>query len=584
MLRSLINDTSPWALRPPDPHTLRDIVSMVHAAVDGATPPRSLAQEDRKWSKWVVFCALLGTRPWREDRAALSGADTDGYERELILQVGFVLWVYRDLKPRRKADPAAKPASARKYLTAVRAAHSRRNIQLPDAPCIARAMKGLTKQYVRLHGSESLVPTRKEPIENWHCRKMYELPNATQLSARVSLDWDSTFAVAFVALLNMLRAAGMRKADLLAVTPEEFDLSYVTRKHIRYRINGVIVRDPTPEQLRGLREGDRLLLRPGCSKADPLSLTFGDKEIPINWHDSPLNAAKAFAALELAVPVHGEARAHTPAFTIDAAGRSMSHSEADRFFALLAVAALGAEVAATLSLHGGRIFMATALRAVLNPDGSRKYDIPMVKACCRWKSDEAAAIYDRMQLEEHAAAIDNALAVEHIEPSLITSTRTECVLDNDDAVAAQLRRAASTETRHRRAASPSNPVAAAAARPAEPATARSDVSSGDDSDANSSGDDSENATANDDVGDLVQAGAPVAKADVAVGLEVAVPFRLDGAEVHFKGTVTRLADRHAVVAFREVGDSTTNWNVAYSHIFNFTVLAPDCPAAAACGV
>jgi hypothetical protein len=192
VIQALMTDLSPWALRPDDPNVLTDIVTMVHTAVDAATPPRSLAREDRMWQKWRRFCALLNTREWREDRAALSGDNHHGHERELLLQVGFVLWVYRDMKPRRNADPAARPSSARKYLTAVRAAHARRNLMLPNAPCVAKAMRGLVKNYVRLHGAASLVPQRKEPIENAHCRKIYALPSGTSIAPRVTVDWAST--------------------------------------------------------------------------------------------------------------------------------------------------------------------------------------------------------------------------------------------------------------------------------------------------------------------------------------------------------------------------------------------------------
>ena len=51
-----------------------------------------------------------------------------------------------------------------------------------------------------------------------------------------------------------------------------------------------------------------------------------------------------------------------------------------------------------------------------------------------------------------------------------------------------------------------------------------------------------------------------------------MPFRLDGSEVHFRGTVVRLAAAHATVAFREVGNSTSSWNVEYGRMFEFTAL------------
>ncbi len=59
---------------------------------------------------------------------------------------------------------------------------------------------------------------------------------------------------------------------------------------------------------------------------------------------------------------------------------------------------------------------------------------------------------------------------------------------------------------------------------------------------------------------------------MAVGSTVAVPFRLDGAEVHFKGTVARLGAAFALVAFREVGGATSEWEVAYDRMFRFADL------------
>ena len=38
---------------------------------------------------------------------------------------------------------------------------------------------------------------------------------------------------------------------------------------------------------------------------------------------------------------------------------------------------------------------------------------------------------------------------------------------------------------------------------------------------------------------------------------------------HFKGKVARLAANHAVVAFREVGDTTSTYHVDYDRIFHF---------------
>ena len=137
-------------------------------------------------------------------------------------------------------------------------------------------------------------------------------------------------------------------------------------------------------------------------------------------------------------------------------------------------------------------------------------------------------MYDRLQQEAHAQAIDDAFGVEDIAPSLITTTRREVVVDNDEAVRIELGYAAKGEARSRRAASPSNPPGPTTPPPA-PSAVMERATPGDDaagSDDDASGDD-----ADDDAGDLVQAGAPIAKAELQAGLEVACPFRLDGAEV-----------------------------------------------------
>ena len=60
--------------------------------------------------------------------------------------------------------------------------------------------------------------------------------------------------------------------------------------------------------------------------------------------------------------MRGAARKHTPMFTVDKSHAAMSHAFANELFRALAEHALG-NVANTLSLHGGQIFLEVALRA-----------------------------------------------------------------------------------------------------------------------------------------------------------------------------------------------------------------------------
>ena len=102
------------------------------------------------------------------------------------------------------------------------------------------------------------------------------------------------------------------------------------------------------------------------------------------------------------------------------------HTTSPTLFRALANRALGGDVADTLLLLVGRIFLAVALRA-------RGYGVDMIKAICRWKTDASAVLYARLLQDEHAAAVDLAMDA-RITPTLIATTRRDCVLDNDHCV------------------------------------------------------------------------------------------------------------------------------------------------------
>ena len=169
----------------------------------------------------------------------------------------------------------------------------------------------------------------------------------------------------FTALVTGCRHIGGRKADLIAPSHEEWDISRFARGNVTYVIDGKLVIDPSPEQFRSMKDGDRVNARPGVSKADQLGTKYGDKDVPLPYRpDDPLNAAARMVALELALPVRGERRASTPFFTMNAELECLSHTVADSLFAKLAVHALGEDIAGTLSLHSGRIWKAVALHAL----------------------------------------------------------------------------------------------------------------------------------------------------------------------------------------------------------------------------
>ena len=167
-------------------------------------------------------------------------------------------------------------------------------------------------------------------------------------------------------------------------------------------IRGEIVDCPTPEQLRNLGPGDAAILIPGCTKADPFAVMFGDKPIYLPFHPTdPCNAAARLARLELQFPVPAAQRWHVPLFVSDDSGTPLSHADADTIFGAACVVALGTAVAHTSPLHSGRVRLACALLAV-------GHSAATTQAMCRWHSPTAVRIYAHMDSETAMGALDSA--------------------------------------------------------------------------------------------------------------------------------------------------------------------------------
>jgi hypothetical protein len=366
----------------------------------------------------------------RDDPAANSGADRRGHQREVILLETFLVTGHYAMQPRSHSDPAAKPASAFAMVASVRRCHARHGITMARAPRLALVLKGLLRLYTLAHGPESLQPRRKEPLTNEHTRAILGIPTGTVID-NVVVDWKDPVFIAFAALLTTLRHAGARKADLIPPAMDTFSAplpavleiigqlpelfvqhadadigrlsaggGFPSRNNLRWLIDGEHILLPTHAQLRSLKPKDCAIWVPGGSKADPQGLEFGTKPVYLPYQNDPINAAKRLADLELAMPV--VSRPREPMFPIDCDGGSLHHQLADKLFRALAVFALGATVAKTLSLHAGRIWLACAFMA-------KKHRGPVIQAFCRWKSPESVLIYARANPHDYAATLESVL-------------------------------------------------------------------------------------------------------------------------------------------------------------------------------
>ena len=151
-------------------------------------------------------------------------------------------------------------------------------------------------------------------------------------------------------------------------------------------------------------------------------------------------------------------------------------------------------------------------------------------------------LYARLLQDKHAAAAHLAMDV-RITPTLIATTRRDCVLDNDNCVQ---RAGGALDARGRataRAASPSGPPTRTAA------DSRNDASASSGSDDDSDG----------EAGGVVVAGPPVDADAIGPGDAVAVRFNSShGGMKAYVGVVVKIMARSIRVTFCGCGSSKTH--------------------------
>ena len=167
------------------------------------------------------------------------------------------------------------------------------------------------------------------------------------------------------------------------------------------------------------------MLIPGCSESDPFALFFGSSPMYLPYTpDDNTNAAAALRDLKLAALVLGARRSLVPLFVCDEALRPLTHAQADAAFGALTALALDPAVARTLSLHSGRVFLASALKAL-------GFDDPDIQAFVRWRDHASIAINAHREPDEYIAVLSRDLDVDI--SSVLTKNLPTC--DNDAEVA-----------------------------------------------------------------------------------------------------------------------------------------------------
>jgi hypothetical protein len=384
----LAADTSRLALRPKDPAALQALCAATLGAAEMVPALGTLSTDDLAWARWTAYCESMGTPPIRSDVLANAGLDFAGAHRETVLLSGFLMHLAETL-PGRGGRGRAKPQASLNMVLAVKRIHRRMGAPMEVLPGVRRVFEAIVKSYVKAHGPDALLPKRKEPLDAPRIEKLLGVPAGTSLG-ELTLDWSEPRFVVFKAVLCTGFAGAFRKAEMLPPTrASDGERRCLMRDSVTWVIRGVPTATPSVDQLRGLVPGDFCAIKPPPCKNDVFGLHFGWKPIWLPVTGSPTDAAKAIAAMLIAVPVGPERRATTPLFCLNDGGETLSQSEASRLLEHLLKKAFPGEVASRWSLHSLRIGQACAL---LKANASME----LIQAMCRWRSTQSVAVYARL--------------------------------------------------------------------------------------------------------------------------------------------------------------------------------------------
>ena len=405
LLGVLQDDESKYALKPQDDSVLSEACVKLALLLQSHVPEATLANEASNWKHWVAFCAHMRTSPWRDDKAANAGGK--GHEREVQLLALGLLYIYARMKPaRRTPGRAPKPESALAVLRGVRRMHARLGIKMAGLELATRLAASLAAEYCLEHGPEELMPHRTEPLTNDMVDWLVATPHGTQLKPGLKVEEGSLRETSLRACYAVMARTGFRSSEVAMRTANTHTLKRLSRWHLRWRIGGVLVHDPTPEQLRNLKAGDFAILIPPTSKADQFGMEWGPHPIWLRVDPGEaVNAALALAKLELAHPVATADRRATPLFVTGAKTGITQEQLREDFKCRLTLKFPTEAASGEVTLHSFRVYLACCLLEL-------KRSTDEIKALLRWKSDEALRVYARLNAHAYADLLQGVGSVQ----------------------------------------------------------------------------------------------------------------------------------------------------------------------------
>ena len=233
-----------------------------------------------------------------------------------------------------------------------------------------------------------------------------------------------------------------------------------------------------------------------------------------------------------------------PLFCSDGDSTPLSHTLSDSIFSAACLLCFGAQVAKTLPLHSGRVWLACALLAA-------GHSTATIQAMCRWLSSAAVRTYAHMNPEAAMSTLASAIQAP-ITSRLVTNIPTTDADSDVRAIASDL------------AGKQVSPAVSSAGRArSQSVPARSSTAERSDDDADLGADFEYQVES----AGMCDCGLLLADAQVTVG--ASVPFSLGGHQVHFQGTVSSTSSSSEVyVAFPD----ERPWLVARDRLFTVVAL------------
>ena len=241
---------------------------VVNELLRDAAPDGTIRQDKSHWKTWCKACDEAKVSPWR-----IKELKTEKQRRKERRKMAYVTWVInRNMKPRCKSDPAAKPSSSYQVYLGAKRVHKRQGYSMVSGDLVVLAMKAITKQFIKKHGFRPLIKKRREPFTRLMIKGFLhrDWPMGTKLGP-VKVFPKSKGYQSWRCLNAAAAQSGLRKDEVSAKTKkEEFTKTQFARSMLCFSIYGEYYADPTPEQFQ-LVLGNTdcsVLLTPHPSKSD----------------------------------------------------------------------------------------------------------------------------------------------------------------------------------------------------------------------------------------------------------------------------------------------------------------------------